>query len=178
MKLNLGRLQIQWGSASRQKATLGQIQAANTLGGALGMGNEWAPESYGNYYATSVPAYRAVKLRADAVAGARLLVYQRQAGGEPQVVSEDHPVQMLLDKVNPWWTSSDIWKATETYLSLWGSAYWWLEKRGGQTVAIWPLRPDRVCRDHATDGGHQEHPFCCPPKAVTKMPLPCSRQGW
>ena len=114
------------------------------LGGALGSGNEWAPEIYGRYYATSVPAYRAIKLRADAVASAPLVVYQRRAAEKPVPVAENHPVQVLLDKVNPWWTASDIWKATETYLSIWGSAYWWLEKRGDRTVAIWPLRPDRV----------------------------------
>ena len=142
--MKLGRLQVPWGKAGRQKATLGQLQAANTLGGALGLGNEWAPESYGNYYATSVPAYRAVKLRADAVASAPLKVYQRSPSGEPVQVAGHHPVQVLLDKVNPWWTASDIWKATETYLSLWGSAYWWLEKRGAEVVAIWPLRPDKM----------------------------------
>lgn len=143
MRLNLGRLQVQWGGG-KQKATFGQLQAANTLAGALGQGSEWTPQSYGNYYATSVPAYRAVKLRADAVASAPLVIYQRQAEGKSVPVAEGHPVQVLLDKVNPWWTASDIWKATETYLSLWGSAYWWLEKRGGQTVAIWPLRPDKM----------------------------------
>ena len=125
MKFNLGRLRVQWGG-SQVKATFSQLQSANNLGGALGLGNMWAPETYGNYYATSVPAYRAVKLRADAVASAPLLVYQRQADGKAVPVAENHPVQMLLDKVNPWWTASDIWKATETYLSLWGSAYWWL----------------------------------------------------
>lgn len=141
MELNLGPLAIRLG---KQKATFGQLQSARVVQEAFGFGATWAPEQYGNYYAISVPAYRAIKLRADAVAGARLRVYQRLAEGKSQPVSDSHPVQTLLDKANPWWTSADIWKATETYLSLWGTSYWWLERQGGQITSIWPLRPDRM----------------------------------
>ena len=143
MKFNLGRIQVQWGGG-KAKATIAQIQSASNLGGGLGVGTEWAPETYGRYYATSVPAYRAVKLRADAVAGARLLVYQRRGAEKPVPVAENHPAQVLLDKVNPWWTGTDLWRATETNLCLWGSAYWWLQREEGKVVAIWPLRPDKV----------------------------------
>ena len=66
-----------------------------------------------------------------------------RAGGE--AVSAGHPLQRLLDSPNPFWSRSDLWRATETYLSLWGSAFWGLERdeRGG-IVEIWPLRPDKM----------------------------------
>ena len=56
-----------------------------------------------------------------------------------------HPVQRLLDKPNPFWTRGDLWRATETYLGLWGSSYWGLERDElGRVVEIWPLRSDRM----------------------------------
>ena len=66
-----------------------------------------------------------------------------RAGGEP--VESDHPLQRLLDSPNPFWSRSDLWRATETYLSLWGSAFWGLERdEQGGIAEIWPLRPDRM----------------------------------
>ena len=60
-------------------------------------------------------------------------------------VGPSHPVQRLLDKPNPFWTRGDLWRATETYLGLWGSAYWGLERDElGRVAEIWPLRSDRM----------------------------------
>ena len=60
-------------------------------------------------------------------------------------VGPGHPVQRLLDKPNPFWTRGDLWRATETYLRLWGSAYWGLERDDlGRVIEIWPLRSDRM----------------------------------
>ena len=66
-----------------------------------------------------------------------------RAGGEP--VGAEHPLQRLLNSPNPFWSRSDLWRATETYLSLWGSAFWGLERDDqGGIVEIWPLRPDKM----------------------------------
>lgn len=66
-----------------------------------------------------------------------------RASGEP--VGADHPLQRLLDSPNAFWSRSDLWRATETYLSLWGSAFWGLERdENGGIVEIWPLRPDKM----------------------------------
>ena len=68
---------------------------------------------------------------------------RRRAGGE--AVGAEHPLQRLLDSPNPFWSRSDLWRATETYLSLWGSAFWGLERdEHGSIVEIWPLRPDKM----------------------------------
>ncbi len=66
-----------------------------------------------------------------------------RAGGEQ--VGTDHPLQRLLDSPNPFWSRSDLWRATETYLSLWGSSFWGLERdEQGDIAEIWPLRPDKM----------------------------------
>ena len=66
-----------------------------------------------------------------------------RASGEP--VGADHPLQRLLDAPNPFWTRGDLWRATETHLSLWGAAFWALERdEHGAIREIWPLRPDRM----------------------------------
>lgn len=111
-----------------------------------GIQNIWAPEVYGEFYATSVPVFRAVKLRSDAVASAPMKVFQ-ETQGELEWVGNRHPVQELLDRVNGWQTHADMWRAVETYLNLWGSAFRFINKRGSENPAlweIWQLRPDKV----------------------------------
>ena len=56
----------------------------------------------------------------------------------------NHPGQRILERVHRWYTSSDLWRATEIYLNLWGSAYWAVERDEHGQPEIWPLRPDRV----------------------------------
>ena len=111
-----------------------------------GVGADWAPPVYGEYYARSIPIYSAIKIRADNVVRPPLVVYRQDADGEKTPVEETHPAQMLLSKVNSWWTRGDLWRATSTYLDLWGSAYWLLNKTSPSSppTEIWPMRPDRM----------------------------------
>ena len=135
---------------------------------AFGAPTGWAQPAFGEYYPRSAIVYAAIKVRQDAIARLPLRVLRRasasrqrdgsvhaepieerlhdasaRAGGEP--VGSDHPLQRLLDSPNPFWSRSDLWRATETYLSLWGVAFWGLERdeRGG-IAEIWPLRPDKM----------------------------------
>ena len=114
------------------------------LGPAFGAGGGWANPEYGAYYATSVPVYAAVKLRADAVSRPPVTVYRRSPEGTKLPVAPSHPVQQLLNRVNHWYTRGDLWRATEIYLNLWGQAFWALERDAEGRREIWPLRPDRV----------------------------------
>ena len=111
-----------------------------------GVGSEWRPLSYGEYYPRSVPVYAAIRLRGESVARTPLVVHRpAQGSGGDVPAGTDHPLQRLLDMPNPFWTRGDLWRATETYLGLWGSAFWGLERDGSGAVSeIWPLRPDRV----------------------------------
>ena len=122
---------------------------SDALAAALSSGSsDWSPTHYAGYFAASAPVYAALRLRADAVARPRLLVYRESAvGGERSRawVGPQHPAQTLLDRVNPHWTGGDLWRATEIYLNLWGVAYWSVMRdEMGAPTEIWPLRPDRV----------------------------------
>ena len=138
-------------------------QSAGVPSGAEG----WARPEYGRYMATSPSVYAAVRLRAEAVTRPPLRVYRlepalRQAQGErgsaahgelvePRAkdvrrvpVEPEHPVSRLLERVNPWYTRADLWRATEIYLCLWGAAFWAIERGEDGMPELWPLRPDRM----------------------------------
>ena len=112
-----------------------------------GAGGGWNRTEYGEYYATSTPVYAAIRLRADALTRPPVVVYRRTVshdGTRRLPVGPDHPAQKLLERVNRWYTSADLWRATEIYLNLWGSAYWMLDRDSDGNREIWPLRPDRI----------------------------------
>ncbi|MEX2598384.1 MAG: phage portal protein, partial [Dehalococcoidia bacterium] len=118
-----------------------------------GVGTDWQAPVYGEYYARSADVYAAVKVRAEAISRPPLIAYvpAQEYGGAPGTHSRvpagpGHPVQRLLDTVNPWMSITQLLTATETYLSLWGAAFWYLEREsnGGAVTGLWPLRPDRV----------------------------------
>ena len=107
----------------------------------------WSRSEYGEYYATSTPVYAAIRIRADALARPPAVVYRRtnsQHGAQRLPVGPEHPAQRLLEQVNRWYARTDLWRATEIYLNLWGSAYWMLDRDADGNREIWPLRPDRV----------------------------------
>ena len=121
------------------------------MSGGIGAGGEgWARPEYGRYMATSPSVYAAVRLRAEAVTRPPLRVYRvepdlRQDQGERRVpVEASHPAARLLERVNPWYTRADLWRATEIYLCLWGSAFWAIQRGEDGEPELWPLRPDRM----------------------------------
>ena len=112
-----------------------------------GAGGGWSRTEYGEYYATSTPVYSAIRIRAEALTRPPVVVYRRagsESGGLRLPVGPEHPAQQLLERVNRWYTRADLWRATEIYLNLWGSAYWMLDRDADGNREIWPLRPDRV----------------------------------
>ena len=94
-------------------------------------------------YAPDAPGYTPANAYNTPSLGYSPLSPNARASGEP--VGADHPLQRLLDAPNPFWTRGDLWRATETHLSLWGAAFWALERdEHGSIREIWPLRPDRM----------------------------------
>ena len=118
----------------------------NTRTEPWGVGADWMPEKYGEYYAKTPAVYAAVKLRADAVLAAPLRVYRRLADGELEELDDSYPLAVLLKKVNDWWTKGDLLRATSMYLDLWGSVFWVLKKASPSSLPaeIWVPRPDRM----------------------------------
>lgn len=129
---------------AEQRANRAAAADLDRFHGGSGLGPEWARTEYGDYYATSVSVYAAIKLRADALSRPAAVVYRLTADGGRLSVGEAHPVQRLLDRVNQWYTRGDLWRATEVYLGLWGTAFWALDRAENGAWEIWPLRPDRV----------------------------------
>ena len=123
--------------------------AANRLPGdasaGVGSGSEgWARPEYGRYMATSPSVYAAVRLRSEAITRPPLRVYRTESTGRRVLVEPSHPVTRLLERVNPWYTRADLWRATEIYLCLWGAAFWAIERGEDGQPELWPLRPDRM----------------------------------
>ena len=123
--------------------------AANRLPGdasaGVGSGGEgWARPEYGRYMATSPSVYAAVRLRSEAITRPPLRVYRTESTGRRVLVEPSHPVARLLERVNPWYTRADLWRATEIYLCLWGAAFWAIERGEDGQPELWPLRPDRM----------------------------------
>ena len=129
----------------KQRPTPAAQQLITSLDETMGVGNDWTPEVYGNYYARSSLVYSAVRTRAEAVVRPRLRVMQGSNIDDAVELPDTHPYVQLMAKVNPFWTRSDLWRATSINLDLWGSMFWNIERGlGNLPVAIWPIRPDRV----------------------------------
>lgn len=133
----------------RGKASLGELRKAETAFDFIEHGADWAPKKYGTYYATNVPAYRAVQVRSDAIASARLLIGAESINAESGrkeflPVEDTHTAQELLDRVNPWYTRGDMWRQTEAYLLLYGAAYWFIAPASNGQQSIWGLHPDSM----------------------------------
>ena len=134
-------------TAARAKS--GGVAAADVDGFSVlsGADGGWNRTEYGQYFASSTSVYAAIRVRADALARPAVAVYRRTASREgPRrlPVGPEHPAQRLIERVNRWYSRADLWRATEIYLNLWGSAYWMLDRDANGEPELWPLRPDRV----------------------------------
>ena len=131
---------------ANRAALADRLPAEERLAGlATDAGGGWARPEYGRYMATSPSVYAAIKLRADALTRPPLRVYRTGGSvGRRTAVEPSHPAARLLDRVNPWHTRADLWRATETHLCLWGAAFWAIERDEDGQPELWPLRPDRM----------------------------------
>jgi len=113
----------------------------------LGRGAMRADErsfEFGEYFSNGGPIHASVKLRSSAISAVPLLVEERKAGVWEQA-EPSHDLVRLLSRPNPHWTLAELLRATETYLLLWGAAYWGIERSPDNgAMELWPLRPDRV----------------------------------
>jgi HK97 family phage portal protein len=110
-----------------------------------GIGADWTPTSYGEYQPASVPVYAAIRVRAEAMGRTPWGLFQETTGEEIIPLPETHPLTQTFAQPNPWFTGKELIRATETYLCLWGKAFWAIEpSETTGRLELWPLRPDRV----------------------------------
>ena len=103
----------------------GKIGAAIAdVASAMGSSDDWSPTKYAEYYIRSSTVFAAIRKRAQAVIRPPLLVYQGDPNGDKKAVGTNHPFQQLLDRANPHWSRTDLWRGTSTYKDIWGSAFW------------------------------------------------------
>lgn len=117
----------------------------------FGIGQDWAPIEYGEYYATSVPVYSAIKIRADALGQVPWVIHRpirptaANKGNQSAPVEKLHPAQAIFDAPNPDFSGAELRKATETSLNLWGRAFWAIEPSEDLSrMELWNLRADRM----------------------------------
>lgn len=105
--------------------------------------SQFAPESYGEYAATSNEIFSVVQLRARLMSSLDLRVYR--GSGSTKVEEPESPAAQLLRHVNPFWSPRRLARMDELSMCLWGESFWALEYDGrGVPVEIWWLKPSRV----------------------------------
>ena len=92
----------------RQRANRAAAADLDWMDGVVGRNDGWARTEYGDYYAKSVSVYAAVKLRAEALTRPPLVVHRKTPQGLSLPVESSHPLQQVLDQVNPWFTRGDL----------------------------------------------------------------------
>lgn len=107
---------------------------------------QFSPDMYGDYLATSNSVYTCATGRSDLLITLKPKLYKIAADGDRrEVIGGD--LYKLLKKVNPYWTFQRLVQMTELSLCLWGSCFWFLERgdNGRQKPReIWWAKPSRV----------------------------------
>ncbi len=100
-------------------------------------------------YLSSAWAFRAVTLRADAIAGAPLKLYDSQ---DEEI--ERHPLLDLLAYVNAEWNRADLWRYTEAGSLVHGAGYWQKVRAGnrGQPRELYYVNPSTMTPEFDATG--------------------------
>jgi HK97 family phage portal protein len=119
--------------------------------------------------------YQGIRFWAQTVASLPLMVYSRLPDGG-KALAPDHPMYRVLhDVANPEMTSF-TWRETAMgHLIAWGNSFSERQLDGrGRTIALWPLRPDRmvVARN---DAGALVYRYTLPFPQGKVIELPASR---
>ena len=96
--------------------------------------------------------YAGVRVISEDVASLPLILYQRLPRSKER--APDHPLYRLLhDAPNPEMTSMVFRETLQAHAIAWGNGYAEKELNGsGRTIALWPLRPDRMEAYWGEDG--------------------------
>jgi len=98
-------------------------------------------------YLSSAWAFRAISIRADAIASAPLILKD----GEDEEI-DDHLVLDLLNTVNKEWNKGDLWRYTESAFCVYGCAYWQKIKAGDNVVELMFINPKDMTVNYSSGG--------------------------
>ncbi len=118
---------------------------ANWLAGALWLIDSAFLGIARSAYGGNAVAYACVRLLSQAISEAPLRAYSEDAKGARTELDRQHPLARLIARPNELQTEYEFWELTTIHMACAGHAFWWKERsNGGQIIALWPLRPDRV----------------------------------
>ena len=95
--------------------------------------------------ALGIPAvYACIRVLTEAIASLPLITYERFPNGDKERARGFSLFRLLHDAPNPLMTSFELRELLVGHLCLRGNAYCYIERDGGEVVALWPLHPDKV----------------------------------
>ena len=106
------------------------------------------PSAYAAIYRAQLWVYVLVAKRARATARLPLPVYKRDDLNRPR--ADEHPMATLLSSPNPAMSGFDLWLWTSSTFDIFGEAYWYKRRRGGEVVGLYPLHPGALGHDERT----------------------------
>lgn len=107
--------------------------------------DQYTPDEYGHYIATSNSIYSIITWRAQLLSTLKMKLYRYRKNERIEV--NNGMLFELLHKVNPHWTWNRLLQMTDMSLGLWGSSFWFLERGEsgkGTPREIWWGKPSRV----------------------------------
>ena len=97
-----------------------------------------------------------------------MIIYERFSNGDKERARDFSLFRLLHDAPNPLMTSFELRELLVGHLCLRGNAYCFIERDGGEIVALWPLHPDKVTVEvsgrelfykHQNDGTEKKYPM-------------------
>lgn len=111
--------------------------------------------------------YACVSKKCNTASQAALRVYSKR--GDKKL--EDHRLRQLIQSPNPRMSEFDLWYSVLLFHDFAGVAYYEkVRSRAGQTVQLWPMRPDWVKPMETSGGMLQSYQYS--PPGIEPLPMP------
>ncbi len=151
--------------------------------GAQGLPPKANMETFLRAYGESVWFHAGVSRIAESVADTSWYLQRLKKNGDYDPV-ENHPLQALLNKPNPWMTGRDLFELTTIYLLCAAEAYW-IKEPGPKPSELWIAEPQfmrpviddkKFISGYVYSRGGKNVPF--PPENVVRFVLPDPKEPW
>lgn len=126
-------------------------------------------------YADQAWVFTCIKIIQTKAASVPLKVYRNNSADEEQLEEiKDHPLQKLLNTVNPFMNGYDLLEAHHGFMELAGNSYWLKDKitPDGFANELYPLNPSRIAIKTDDKGVVVTYDYSVTPGKVTKKFTP------